>query len=111
MQKQAHLFSSQGGGTESNAICKSFHVFPDESIQSQHLVHFYISQVHTASKRFWSPQRCSLHLHALTLHLFLPYTFPLFETQTLESQVTNDGPFAQISLAAIATLRKPRSPW
>lgn len=50
MQKQAHLFSLQGGRTESNAICKSFTYFLMRVIQSQYLVHFYISQVYTASK-------------------------------------------------------------
>lgn len=111
MQKQAHLFSLQGGRTESNAICKSFlHISWMRVIQSQYLVHPYISQVYTASKdssRHRDAPSTSTPDSSPPSYLTHFYCVRL----PLENQVTSDGPFAQISLAAIATLRKPRSPW
>ena len=78
-------------------------------IQSQYLVHFYIPGVYSFQKILVATEMLPPPPPRLFTSSYLTHFYCV--RLTLENQVTNDGPFAQISLAAIATLRKPRSPW
>lgn len=106
--KTGSLFSSsQEGRIESNAICKSFHIFPDES-HSVLILHAFLhipAGQSFKNRRFQSPQRCP------PSNSSPPTSHDCCLRPTLENQVTNDSPFAQILPNAIPTLKKPRYAW